>query len=176
MFGLLRSCCGYVIVIPALPQKENPWNASIAQVPGHLPASFRRRTTGKGPHVLIVEMQEKHQVTPGLAAVLVSDDPALAIYVRNKGRARERVVMFSETLPAFPRRSVSRPSHRETPKASASPILSRMSRPRIAALCLAACWGRRHRRERGAATATGSRRRHYRTRRGVCVRRHAACA
>lgn len=50
----------------------------------------------------VLEMQQKHQVTPGLAAVLVGDDPASAIYVRNKGRACEHVGMFSETfeLPA----------------------------------------------------------------------------
>ena len=33
------------------------------------------------------EMVQKHQVTPGLAAVLVGDDLASAIYVRNKRRA-----------------------------------------------------------------------------------------
>ncbi len=44
------------------------------------------------------EMQQKHQVTPGLAAVLVGDDPASAIYVRNKGRACDEVGMFSETF------------------------------------------------------------------------------
>ena len=47
-------------------------------------------------------MQQKHQVSPGLAAVLVGDDPASAIYVRNKRRACAEVGMFSETfeLPA----------------------------------------------------------------------------
>ncbi|MFQ6027190.1 MAG: bifunctional methylenetetrahydrofolate dehydrogenase/methenyltetrahydrofolate cyclohydrolase FolD [Dehalococcoidia bacterium] len=50
----------------------------------------------------VAEMQQKHQVTPGLAAVLVGDDPASAIYVRNKGKACDEVGMFSETfnLPA----------------------------------------------------------------------------
>ena len=48
------------------------------------------------------EMQQKHEVTPGLAAVLVGDDPASAIYVRNKRRACAEAAMFSETflLPA----------------------------------------------------------------------------
>ena len=46
----------------------------------------------------VVEMQAKHGVTPGLAAVLVGDDPASAIYVRNKGRACEEVGMFSKTF------------------------------------------------------------------------------
>ncbi len=44
------------------------------------------------------ETRSKHGVTPGLAAVLLGDDPASAIYVRNKGRACDEVGMFSETL------------------------------------------------------------------------------
>jgi methylenetetrahydrofolate dehydrogenase (NADP+)/methenyltetrahydrofolate cyclohydrolase len=44
----------------------------------------------------VTEMQEKHGVTPGLAAMLVGDDPASAVYVRNKRRACEQVGMFSE--------------------------------------------------------------------------------
>lgn len=41
-------------------------------------------------------------VQPGLAAVLVGDDPASAVYVRNKGRACAEAGIFSETfqLPA----------------------------------------------------------------------------
>lgn len=46
----------------------------------------------------VEEMQEKHQVTPGLAALLVGDDPASAIYVRNKRRACEETGMFSESF------------------------------------------------------------------------------
>lgn len=48
------------------------------------------------------EIKQKHQVTPGLAAILVGDDPASAIYVRNKRRACAEVGLFSETfeLPA----------------------------------------------------------------------------
>ena len=37
-------------------------------------------------------------VRPGLAAVLVGDDPASAVYVRNKGRACADAGMFSETF------------------------------------------------------------------------------
>jgi methylenetetrahydrofolate dehydrogenase (NADP+)/methenyltetrahydrofolate cyclohydrolase len=50
----------------------------------------------------VAEMRQNHQVTPGLAAVLVGDDPASAIYVRNKRRACDEVGMFSESfnLPA----------------------------------------------------------------------------
>ena len=46
----------------------------------------------------VVEMREKHGVTPGLAAVLVGDDPGSTIYVRNKGRACQEVGIFSETF------------------------------------------------------------------------------
>ena len=46
----------------------------------------------------VAEMQQRHGVTPGLAAVLVGDDPASAIYVRNKRRACDEVGMFSDSL------------------------------------------------------------------------------
>ena len=48
------------------------------------------------------EMRTKHDVVPGLAVVLVGDDPASAVYVRNKGLAAEAAGMFSEsvTLPS----------------------------------------------------------------------------
>jgi len=49
----------------------------------------------------VEEMQQKHGVTPGLAAVLVGDDPASAIYVRNKRRACDEAGMFSESF-GFP--------------------------------------------------------------------------
>ena len=50
----------------------------------------------------VVEMQEKHDVTPGLAVVLVGDDPASAVYVNNKRRACEQAGLFSDAayLPA----------------------------------------------------------------------------
>ena len=50
----------------------------------------------------VKEMIQNHRVTPGLAAVLVGEDPASAIYVRNKRRSCDEVGMFSETfvLPA----------------------------------------------------------------------------
>ena len=43
-------------------------------------------------------MREKHGVTPGLAALLVGDDPASTVYVRNKRRACEEAGIFSETI------------------------------------------------------------------------------
>jgi hypothetical protein len=48
--------------------------------------------------------------------------------------------------PSFPQPAVPRPSHRETPASSASRILRRLFRPRLAALRLAArrgAWGQR---------------------------------
>jgi len=46
----------------------------------------------------VAEMQQKHGITPGLAAVLVGDHPASAIYVRNKRRACDEVGMVSNTI------------------------------------------------------------------------------
>ena len=46
----------------------------------------------------VVEMQQKHGLTPGLAAVLVGDDPASAVYVTNKRRACQQAGLFSETV------------------------------------------------------------------------------
>ena len=46
----------------------------------------------------VVEMQEKHGVTPGLAVVLVGDDPASAVYVNSKRRACEQAGLFSDAV------------------------------------------------------------------------------
>ena len=43
-------------------------------------------------------LQEEHGVTPGLAAVLVGDNPASAIYVRNKEKACREAGIFTETF------------------------------------------------------------------------------
>jgi methylenetetrahydrofolate dehydrogenase (NADP+)/methenyltetrahydrofolate cyclohydrolase len=50
----------------------------------------------------VAALRQAHQVIPGLAAVLVGDDPASAIYVRNKRRACDEVGMLGESfaLPA----------------------------------------------------------------------------
>lgn len=50
----------------------------------------------------VVELREKSGVTPGLAAVLVGEDPASEIYVRNKRKACTEAGMYSEEhkLPA----------------------------------------------------------------------------
>ena len=42
------------------------------------------------------ELVSQTGITPGLAAVLVGDDPASAIYVRNKGRACDEAGIYSE--------------------------------------------------------------------------------
>ena len=44
------------------------------------------------------QMKTKHGVTPGLAVVLVGDDPASAVYVRNKGKAATEAGIFSENI------------------------------------------------------------------------------
>jgi methylenetetrahydrofolate dehydrogenase (NADP+)/methenyltetrahydrofolate cyclohydrolase len=46
----------------------------------------------------VLEMRDKHGVTPGLAAILVGDDPGSAIYVRNKRRACDEAGLVSETF------------------------------------------------------------------------------
>jgi methylenetetrahydrofolate dehydrogenase (NADP+)/methenyltetrahydrofolate cyclohydrolase len=50
----------------------------------------------------VTELQANHGIVPGLAAFLIGDDPASAIYVRNKHRACLEVGIYSETfkLPA----------------------------------------------------------------------------
>jgi methylenetetrahydrofolate dehydrogenase (NADP+)/methenyltetrahydrofolate cyclohydrolase len=50
----------------------------------------------------VATLKEKHGLVPGLAVVLVGDDPASAVYVRNKGQQTEAAGMLSVThrLPA----------------------------------------------------------------------------
>ena len=43
----------------------------------------------------VKQLQEQHSVVPGLAAVLVGEDPSSQIYVRNKRKACEQVGMNS---------------------------------------------------------------------------------
>ena len=45
-----------------------------------------------------LNLKTLHNLTPGLAAVLVGDDPASAVYVRNKGRACDEAGIFSEVF------------------------------------------------------------------------------
>ena len=46
----------------------------------------------------VVEMKAKHGVVPGLAAVLVGDDPASMIYVRNKEKAASEAGIMAEVF------------------------------------------------------------------------------
>ena len=46
----------------------------------------------------VAEMRAKHDVVPGLAVVLVGDDPASAVYVRNKERAASEIDMLAEVM------------------------------------------------------------------------------
>jgi methylenetetrahydrofolate dehydrogenase (NADP+)/methenyltetrahydrofolate cyclohydrolase len=52
--------------------------------------------------VEVAELKAAHGITPGLAVVLVGEDPASQVYVRNKGEQTEAAGMYSEThrLPA----------------------------------------------------------------------------
>ena len=43
----------------------------------------------------VASLQEEHGITPGLAVVLVGEDPASEVYVRNKGRQTEEAGMAS---------------------------------------------------------------------------------
>lgn len=46
----------------------------------------------------VKKLKESKGITPGLAVVLVGDDPASTVYVRNKGKACEKVGIYSETI------------------------------------------------------------------------------
>ncbi|HHN67220.1 MAG TPA: bifunctional methylenetetrahydrofolate dehydrogenase/methenyltetrahydrofolate cyclohydrolase, partial [Thermopetrobacter sp.] len=50
----------------------------------------------------VEELQARHGLTPGLAVVLVGDDPASRVYVRNKGKRTVEAGMksFEYRLPA----------------------------------------------------------------------------
>ncbi|MEA1979442.1 MAG: tetrahydrofolate dehydrogenase/cyclohydrolase catalytic domain-containing protein, partial [candidate division Zixibacteria bacterium] len=45
-----------------------------------------------------IENLKANGIVPGLAAVLVGDDPASATYVRSKGKACEKLGIYSETI------------------------------------------------------------------------------
>ncbi|RKX19506.1 MAG: bifunctional 5,10-methylene-tetrahydrofolate dehydrogenase/5,10-methylene-tetrahydrofolate cyclohydrolase, partial [Candidatus Zixiibacteriota bacterium] len=45
-----------------------------------------------------VESLKARGITPGLAAVLVGEDPASATYVRSKARACEKIGIYSEVI------------------------------------------------------------------------------
>jgi methylenetetrahydrofolate dehydrogenase (NADP+)/methenyltetrahydrofolate cyclohydrolase len=57
---------------------------------------------GRRVAAAVAELRARHSVTPGLAAVLVGDDPASAVYVRSKARAcaAAGLASFEHRLPA----------------------------------------------------------------------------
>ena len=50
----------------------------------------------------VAALKAEHGITPGLAVVLVGEDPASQVYVRSKGQQTQEAGMYSEThrLPA----------------------------------------------------------------------------
>ncbi len=60
-------------------------------------AELRRRVTEAA-----AALQAEHGITPGLATVIVGDDPASQVYIRSKGRAcaNARLASFERSLPA----------------------------------------------------------------------------
>lgn len=46
----------------------------------------------------VVKLRQEKGVTPGLAVILVGDDPASQIYVKNKGTACQQAGIYSETI------------------------------------------------------------------------------
>ena len=50
----------------------------------------------------VAELKEKHGVVPGLAVVMVGDDPASAVYVRSKQRAAIEAGTVVDTLCRVP--------------------------------------------------------------------------
>lgn len=66
-------------------------NSSAAIIDGKLFAeNLRNRIAGQ-----VKILQEKHRITPGLAVVLVGEDPASQVYVRNKAKQTKEVGMNS---------------------------------------------------------------------------------
>jgi methylenetetrahydrofolate dehydrogenase (NADP+)/methenyltetrahydrofolate cyclohydrolase len=52
----------------------------------------------RGDLVKEIESLKQTDITPGLAVVLVGEDPASQVYVRMKGKACEKIGIFSETV------------------------------------------------------------------------------
>ena len=61
-------------------------------------------------------------ITPGLAVILVGNDPASEIYVRNKGKGCEEVGMYSRTI-RLPEETTQQELDREIEKLNADPAI-----------------------------------------------------
>lgn len=57
----------------------------------HIAETIRRELTEQ-----IKQLQAEHHLTPGLAVVLVGDNPASKVYVRNKNKACREIGIYSE--------------------------------------------------------------------------------
>lgn len=77
-------------------RQEGPWGIEVAAkiLSGTELAAEIRAEVAVG----VIEMQEKHGVTPGLAVLLVGDDPASAVYVNNKRRACKQAGLYSDAV------------------------------------------------------------------------------
>ena len=58
--------------------------------------ALRGADCAPGSAAEVAELRARHGVVPGLAVVLVGDDPASEVYVRNKGRQTVEAGMHSE--------------------------------------------------------------------------------
>ncbi|ARE39790.1 Methylenetetrahydrofolate dehydrogenase (NADP+) [Rhodovulum sp. P5] len=76
-------------------------------------ASIRERVAGH-----VARLKDDHGLTPGLAVVLVGEDPASQVYVRNKGKQTEEAGMasFEHRLPV------------DTPEADLLALIARLNR------------------------------------------------
>ena len=72
--------------------------AEAVRIDGKAAAAELRAAVGE----CVAQLKAKHDVTPGLAVVLVGDDPASHVYVRNKGKATREAGMesFEFLMPA----------------------------------------------------------------------------
>ena len=69
----------------------------------------------------VTELKERG-VTPGLAVILVGNDPASEIYVRNKGKGCEEVGIYSRTI-HMPEETTQEELNREIDKLNADPAI-----------------------------------------------------
>ena len=81
-----------------MPTSESPANGDARIIDGKAFAAGLRTRIAAG----VAQVQRTHDLTPGLAVVLVGENPASEVYVRNKARQTQEVGMrsFEYRLPA----------------------------------------------------------------------------
>ncbi len=81
-----------------MPTSESPANGDARIIDGKAFAAGLRTRIAAG----VAQVQRTHDLTPGLAVVLVGENPASEVYVRNKARQTQEVGMrsFEHRLPA----------------------------------------------------------------------------